>query len=117
MARLTDPDMLRRYLQVLKEWQVQGAIELEGRSVIGLRTTLEGVTVKYFKNALYQFVCSENGEIDRVKEKREQWRDHWEWHFDLRPTINGVKLYIETRLDPESETSRKEPCIRIVQIK
>jgi hypothetical protein len=117
MARLTDPDILARYKQALSEWEITGAIELVGRAHEGLRTTLEGVTAQYFKEALYRFVCLENGEIDQVKEEREPWREHWEWHFDLRPTINGVKLYVETRLYPESFSSRKDPMIQVVQIK
>lgn len=117
MARLTDPEILARYEQALADWKVEGAIVLEGRAPDGLRTTLEGVTEKYFKEALYRFVCEEDGEIDQVKEEREPWRERWEWHYDLRPTINGVKLYVETRLFPESFSSRDEPIIHIVQIK
>jgi hypothetical protein len=114
MARLTDSDILARYKQALAEWRVEGAIELVGRAHEGLRTTLEGVTVKYFKEVLYRFVCEENGEIDQAKEEREPWRKDWEWHYDLPPTINGVKLYVETRLFPESFSSRQEPIIRVV---
>jgi hypothetical protein len=101
----------------LAEWEVDGAIVLKGRAPEGLRTTLEGVTEKYFKEALYRFVCEDNGEIDQVREEREPWRNHWEWHYDLRPTINGVKLFVETRLYPESFSSRHEPVIQVVQIK
>ncbi len=117
MARLTDPELLARYLQALNDWNVEGAIELEGRAWEGLRTTLEGVTVRFFKECLWRFVVDEGGEIDQVKEKREPWRDLWEWHFDLRPTIEGLKIYVETRLDPESFGSDREPVIRVVQIK
>src|SRR4029077_1201548 len=117
MARLTDPDILARYQQALADWDVEGAIVLKGRAPDGLRTTLEGVTEKYFKASLYRFVWEENGEIDQVKEDREPWRNFWEWHYDLRPTINGVKLYVETRLSPESLSSHQEPTVRVVQIK
>ena len=117
MARLTDPDILARYEQALADWAVGGAIELVGRAAEGLRTTLEGVTVNYFKEALYRFVCVEGGEIDQVKEDREPWLRDWEWHYDLRPTINGVKLYVETRLYPESFCSHKDPMVQVVQIK
>jgi hypothetical protein len=117
MARLTDPDILARYNQALAEWNIEGAIVLKGRAPDGLRTTLEGVTERYFKEALYRYVCEQGGEIDQVKEEREPWRDYWEWHYDLRPTINGVTLYVETRLFPESFSSRDEPIIHIVQIK
>ena len=57
MARLTDPDILARYKQALAEWQVTGYVELNDRANEGLRTTLEGVTQKYLKEALYRFVC------------------------------------------------------------
>jgi hypothetical protein len=117
MARLTDPDILAHYKQALAEWRVEGAIELEGRAHEGLRTTLEGVTVKEFKESLYLFVCQANGEIDQVKEEREPWCKQWEWRYDLRPTINGVKVYIETRLYPESFASREDPTVLVVQIK
>ena len=117
MARLTDPDILARYRQALADWAVEGAIVLKGRASVGLRTTLEGVTEKYFKEALSRYVCEEGGEIDQVKEEREPWRNHWEYHYDLRPTIDGVKLYVETRLYPESFSSRHDPIIQIVQIK
>jgi hypothetical protein len=117
MARLTDPELLKRYHQALSEWEYAGAIELIGRAAEGLRTTLEGVTADYFKENLYRFVCLEDGEIDQVKEERHPWREQWEWHFDIRPTINGVKLYVEIRLYPESFASRAEPSVRVVQIK
>ena len=117
MARLTDPDILARYKQALSECEVTGAIELEGRAHEGLRTTFEGVTVDEFKEALYRFVCHQNGEIDRVKEERQPWREKWEWHYDLRLTINGVKIYVETRLHPESWASLADPTVLVVQIK
>ena len=116
MARLTDPELLARYHQALAEWKVEGYIEFLGRARVGL-ATLEGVTVECFKEALYRFVCQENGEIDQVKEEREPWRNQWEWHYDLRPTIKGVKLYVETRLIPESFGRPTDSRIQVVQIK
>ena len=44
MSRLTDPDILARYMQALTDWMVSGAIVLKGRAPDGLRTTLEGMT-------------------------------------------------------------------------
>ena len=117
MARLTDPDTLARYKQALADWELAGAIELDGRAPDGLRTTLAGVTEEAFKEAMHRFVCLEGGEVDQVKEQREPWREHWEWHFDVRLTIDGIMLYVETRLYPESFSSRHEPVIRVVQIK
>ncbi len=101
----------------LADWQVVGAIELIGRAHEGLRTTLEGMSEKGFKEALYHFVFDEGGEIDQVRELREPWREQWEWHYDLRLTISDVPLYVETRLFPESRSSRADPIVFIVQIK
>jgi hypothetical protein len=117
MARLTDSEVLERFRQALADWKFEGAVQLQGRAKEGLRLTLEGVTEKHFKEALFRYVCEGNGEVDQVREQREPWRDFWEWHYDLRPTINGVKLYVETRLDPESFCSDKDPSVIIVQVK
>src|SRR5262249_12541439 len=117
MARLTDPDILARYKQALADWAITGAIELQGLAPDGLRATLEGITVKFFKECLCRYVCEQDGEIDQVKEEREQWRKQWKWHYDLRPTINGVKVYVETRLCPESFSSDAEPTILLFQVK
>ncbi|MBL8793511.1 MAG: hypothetical protein JNM56_06385 [Planctomycetia bacterium] len=117
MARLTDPDLLAKYHQVLRGWAIEGNIELVGRAQRGLRDTLDGVAGREFKEALYRHVFDENGEIDQVREQREQWRALWEWHYDLRPTIRGLRVYVETRLFPEAFGSRQEPMIYVVQIK
>jgi hypothetical protein len=118
MARLTDSEVVARYKQALMDWQCTGAILPKGQRVLdGLRTTLGEVDWRSFTEALFTFVCNEDGEIDRVKEEREPWREQWEYHYDLRPTINGVKLYVETVLHPESFSSRDDPVIYVVQIK
>lgn len=117
MARLTDPEILARYNQALAERSCAGFVELTGRAQEGLRVTLDGLTAKGFREELYRYVCEADGEIDQVKEEREPWREQWEYHYDLRPTINGVRLYVQTRLSPESFSSREEPCIFVVQVK
>ena len=117
MPRLTDPEILERYTSALTEWQIAGAIELVGRAHQELRETLEGVTEKGFKEALAHFVLVEKGAIDQVKEEREGWRGTWEYHYDLRPTIHGVRLYVETRLYPESFSSSQDPMIQVVRVK
>ena len=117
MARLPDPEILARYQQALIDWEIEGAVDLRGRAPEGLRSTLEGVTVRDFKEALYRFVCIDGGEIDQIKEERDPWCKQWEYHYDVRPTISGVKLYVETRLYPESFSSKREPTVLIFQIK
>ena len=69
------------------------------------------------KKAASAYALDHYGEIDQVKEERDPWCKQWEFHYDLRPIINGVKVYVETRLHPEALGSRQDPVIYVVQIK
>ena len=118
MARLTDPAILDRYKQALADWRVTGAIIVDEKQALdGLKTYLEGVTQRDFKEALYRFVFDEDGEIKQVKEVRDWWPcNQWDYHYDLCPTINGVKIYVETRLAPRDPRPGDEPQIIVVNI-
>lgn len=37
------------------------------------------------------------GELAKVDETRENWRDNWKFHFDLWPQFGGREIYVETR--------------------
>jgi hypothetical protein len=37
------------------------------------------------------------GELSRVDETRDNWRDKWQFHFDLWPEFGGREIYVETR--------------------
>ena len=37
------------------------------------------------------------GELARVDEARENYRESWAYHYDLRPQFSGRVIYIETR--------------------
>jgi len=43
------------------------------------------------------------GELSRVDETREGWRDNWQFHFDLWPELGGQEVYVETRFVDSSE--------------
>ena len=77
-----------------------------------LRKELRGYTQRRFGEVLHLFVEA-GGEVDQVVETRPEWLMH-SHHYDLRPTVAGRKLYVETRLladDPD------DPTIFIVNIK
>ena len=118
MARLTDPEILARYKQALADWKIAGAVELDKDAHTGLRKTLPGVTVASFKEALYRFVCLDNGEIVHKKEDRDSYPCNlWENLYKLHLSITGVEVFVETRLGPESFTSRDDPQILVVKVK
>jgi hypothetical protein len=82
----------------LANWRYYGYIVFSPQAVEGLRKHLKGQTEKDFKELLCRFVIQEGGRIDQVIENREECRDQWEHHYDLRPIVNGIRLYVETRL-------------------
>ena len=55
------------------------------------------------------------GEIDEVRETRSEWSDY-EFHYDLRVTINDKLVYIETRLDYRHPFVQDQPTILVVNI-
>jgi hypothetical protein len=61
-------------------------------------------------------VVEQAGEIDQVEETREQWRNKWDYHYDLRPVLAGIKLYVETRLHYRNANDPDDPIIYVVNI-
>lgn len=55
------------------------------------------------------------GEIDQVVETRPQW-NFWSHHYDLRLTINGRLVYVETRLKYNNPADPDDPVIFVVNI-
>src|SRR6266404_6227012 len=98
MAKLTDPAIIACYLNALSNWRYEGYVVFTERSAEWLRLNLAGWSQKWFAAMLHQFVGKERGEIDQVVETRPEWSDLHEFHYDLRPVVDGHRLYVETRL-------------------
>ena len=111
MARLTDPKLLSLIREALREWRADGYVVWKRLPAEWLRQELEGQTQKSIAKLLHEHVEA-GGEIDQVRERRERYRDRYEFHFDFRLTIDERRVYIETVLD-ESSTG---PTITIVSI-
>jgi hypothetical protein len=112
MAPLTDPELLNRYLEALREWEIEGFVGWKRRAAEWLRLNLEDQTQKSVARAMYEHVQA-GREVDQVKERRHGHQDNYEFHFDLRFTLNGRRVYIETTLD----NTRTGPMITIVNMK
>ncbi|HYV38187.1 MAG TPA: hypothetical protein VE988_21050 [Gemmataceae bacterium] len=116
MAKLTDPEILTCYCNALANWRYAGYIVFERDAEHGLRRHLPRIMQQDFQEMLFNFVTNEGGEIDQVAETREEWRDHWSHHFDLRPIVDGVKIYVETRLKYSMPEDPDDPVIFVVNI-
>jgi hypothetical protein len=55
------------------------------------------------------------GEIDKVVETRPEW-NFYSHHYDLRPTINGRLIYVETRLEYKDPADPDDPIVFVVNI-
>lgn len=99
MARLTDPDRLAAYLDALKNWAVEGCISFDRFSKEGAQYLRQlGVKQRELKELMYDHVAA-GGEIDEVREPSRN--AEFDFHYDLRFTVQGKRVYIETRMSPD----------------
>lgn len=99
MARLTDPVRLEHYCHVLELWGVTCYVHWTERAAQWVLENLPGMTLRGLAKLMHEHV-KRGGEIDEVRETREEWRDIWDFHYDLRLRVpDGPLIYIETRLE------------------
>ncbi len=119
MARLTDPDRLAAYLDALGNWNVEGYVrfELNEPSHRWIERNLGSLQYRDIKQLMHDYVVIKGGEIDEVAEKPD-WveRYGYEFHHDLRFTIQGVPVFIETRLKYRPPFTADEPEIIVVSV-
>jgi hypothetical protein len=113
VAPLDDPELLAAYRLALSEnRRFSGYVTWKPRPQEWVFKNLPGYTPKAVSNLMHEFVES-GGEIDQVRETREEWLD-FKFHYDLRLPISDRVIYVETVLfsdDPEN------PQVGIVNIK
>jgi hypothetical protein len=111
MPRLTDPDILALFRQVLDNWYVTDYVTIKDTPFTWAGRNLSGFTVKALARLMYDhFHAGE--EIDQVRETRPEWNDR-PYHYDFRLAWCGRRLYIETVLVDDDPT---DPTIHIVSI-
>jgi hypothetical protein len=113
MARLIDPETLSCYRNALANWSFIGYVDFSPLAAEWLRRELKEAQ-RDFARRLYEFVRA-GGEIDQVVETRPEW-NVWSHHYDLRPTVNGQVLYVETRLRYSNPSDPDDPVITVVNI-
>ena len=117
MPPLNDPDRLVAYRDALANWSVAGYVqfELTEQSHRWLRREVGEITFKDLGRLMFEYV-STGGEVDEVVETRPEWSDEYRFHHDLRLTIGGTQVYIETRLHYRLPVVADESWILVVNI-
>ena len=116
MAPLTDPDRLEAYKDALGNWSFEGYIqfELTETAYKWIKRELNNISLKEIGRLMYEYVEA-GGEIDEVRESRPEWHDY-EFHYDLRFTIQDKPVYIETRLNYQLPLVPDQSTILVVNI-
>ena len=115
MPPLIDPDRLAAYKDALGNWAVTDYIKFKLSESAGRWIGRElGIKQREIKRLMYEYVAA-GGEIDEVRETRDEWTEH-EFHHDLRFTIHDIPVYIETRLYYRVPVVPNESSIEVVNI-
>jgi predicted TIM-barrel fold metal-dependent hydrolase len=116
LAPLTDPTRLKAYKNALANWNFNGYIqfELTETAYAWVKRELGNISLKEFRRLMHEYVAA-GGEIDEVRETRPEWSDY-EFHYDLRFTIQDKPVYIETRLNYKMPLLLDESTILVVSI-
>jgi len=103
-------------MDALGNWSYTGFVEFELTETAHrwLRRELDGVTTKELSRLMHEYVEG-GGEIDEVKETRPQW-SQYEFHYDLRFSIQGKPTYVETRLIYEPPFEPNNSIILVVNV-
>lgn len=117
MAPLTDPARLRAYQDALSNWGVKDYIqfELSETSWNWIRRELENISLVEIGRLMHEYV-TQGGDIDEVLETRPEWSGQYEFHYDLRFTIQDKPVYIETRLHCRLPLVPDESWILVVNV-
>jgi hypothetical protein len=115
MPPLNDPERLGCYRNALANWRYEGFITFTRDAFEWLRKELGDYSTREIARLMYESVAA-NGEIDEQREKREQWREVHEYHYDLRLAIAGRRIYFETRLIYRNPNDPDDPTIDGVNI-
>ncbi|MCI0463154.1 MAG: hypothetical protein L0Z62_39915 [Gemmataceae bacterium] len=117
MPPLTDPTRLAAYRDALGNWKVTDYIQfdLTEEAYRWLRRELDNISLKEIGRLMCEYVAA-GGEIDEQPETRPEWSDEYEFHYDLRFTIQDRPVYIETRLNYRLPLVPDESWLLVVNV-
>jgi hypothetical protein len=96
---LIDPIRLEAYQDALRNWSFSGYVhfELTETAIQWVKREFPNTSLREIGRLMHEYVAT-GGEIDEVRETRPLWSGRYEYHHDLRFTVHGKRVYIETRL-------------------
>jgi hypothetical protein len=114
---LTDPDRLAAFTDALRNGRFTDYIQFDHteQSYRWIRRELGGLTLKELGRLMHEYVDT-GGAINEVPETRSDWRDRYEFHYDLRFTIQGTPVYLEARLHHRLPVVPDESWILVVNV-
>ena len=115
MAPLNDSTRLAAYKDALANWRYEGYIQFKETAYDWIKRELDNITLKEFGRLMFEYVA-EGGEIDEVRETRPEWSGEYEFHHDLRFTIQGKPVYIETCLHYQTPFVLDDSIILVVNV-
>ncbi|HLW63882.1 MAG TPA: hypothetical protein VKS79_01100 [Gemmataceae bacterium] len=117
MPPLTDADRLLAYRDALANWSVTDYIQfdLTEEAFRWVQRELTNLTLKEIGRLMHGHVAA-GGEIDEQAERRPEWLGLYEFHHDLRITIQGKEVYIERRLHYRLPVLPDESWVLVVNI-
>lgn len=118
---LDDPDRLAAYKDALSNWNFGDGgtnsyirFELNEQAYKWIKAKIGDITLKELGRLMFEYV-DKGGVIDEQPETRPEWSEY-EFHWDLRFEVNGVPVYIETRLIYRRPIKLDESSILVVNI-
>ena len=116
MAPLTDPTRLEAYKDALGNWSFDGYIQFEliETAYEWIKRELDNISPDEIGRLMFEYVEA-GGEIYEVPETRPEWNDY-EYHYDLRFTIQDKRVYIESRLNYKLPVMPDESTILVGNI-
>lgn len=117
MPALTEPTRLAAYRDALGNWNFTGYVqfELTEDAHRWLRRELDNISLRDIARLMHEYVGA-GAQVDEVPETRPEWSDRYEFHFDLRFTIQTKPVYVETRLHYRLPLVPDEAWILVVNI-
>jgi hypothetical protein len=113
MAPLKDGDIRNAYIEALGPLRRRNFVVWRPLAADWLRENLDDWLQVDVAKLMYDYIKS-GGEIDQVVETRPPWKYDHDFRYDVRPSISGRKIYLETVLDEQAPGG---PTILIVNMK
>jgi len=97
---LTDPDRLLAYRDAISNYRYTGYVEfrLSDQSYRWIARELDNISTYELARRMYEYAVVKCGVIDEVRETRPEYAERYEYHYDLRFTIQDVEVYLESCL-------------------